>query len=109
MNNPYQTPKAKIHGTPRDAWRIGHCVLALVAGLTLFPLIFFGAAALWFGTFHISFGNYNFWTTLILGSVIAAAAVYRHKQIPAWLAILIGPLVVLLLSVAPTIWRAVLT
>ncbi|KRA41548.1 hypothetical protein ASD72_15870 [Pseudoxanthomonas sp. Root630] len=64
-------------------------------------------ASLIFPDVPLARGNSTFWGAVILGSMLAAAAVYRHKRIPLWLAAVVGPVVVLTLALAPAVWSEV--
>jgi peptidoglycan/LPS O-acetylase OafA/YrhL len=68
------------------------------------PLILYLTARLLFPDTPLARGNSTFWGAVILGSILAAAAVYRHKRIPLWLAAVIGPVTVLLLALASIVW-----
>src|SRR3546814_833697 len=101
--NPYQPPTADVASSPEAARRFGHSVMALSSAIVIPAAV---AAIWWFATgtdtglnqvSHLA-GN------VIIGGMIAAVVVYRHKAMPLWLASLVGPAVVLLLLVAPSIW-----
>ena len=107
MSNPYQPSKADLLPIQRS-WRFAHSLIALVSGLVIPPLAVFLTAHLLFPDVPLARGNSTFWGAVVLGSMLAAAAVYRHKRIPLWLAAVIGPAIVLTLALAPTLWSEVL-
>ena len=101
--NPYQPPTADVASSSEAARRFGHSVMALSSAIVIPAAV---AAIWWFATgtdtglnqiSHLA-GN------VVIGGIIAAVVVYRHKAMPLWLASLVGPAVVLLLLVAPSIW-----
>ena len=107
MSNPYQPSRAELPPIQRS-WRFVHSLTALVSGLIVPPLAAFLTARLLFPDVPLARGNSTFWGAIVLGSMLAAAAVYRHKGIPLWLAAAIGPAVVLTLALAPILWSEVL-
>ncbi|MCF7223414.1 hypothetical protein [Marilutibacter chinensis] len=107
MSNPYQPAKAAL-STTRQPWRLAHSLAALVSGLAIPPLAIFLTARLLTPDVPLARSNSTFWGSVVLGSVLAAAAVHRHKRIPLWLAAAIGPVIVLVLVLAPVLWAAVL-
>ena len=107
MSNPYQPPQAALSAVPR-AWRFGHSFTAFASGLVVPPLTLYLTARLVFPDVPLAQGNSTFWGAVILGSMLAAAAIYRHKRISLWLAAAVGPIIVLMLALAPAIWSEVL-
>jgi len=107
MSNPYQPPSAKpLHG--EQSKRVAHSLTALVSGLVVPPTTVFLTTSFLFPDVPLGQGNSAFWGEIVLGSMLAAAAVYRHKRIPMWLAAITGPATVLTLALAPILWTEVL-
>jgi hypothetical protein len=107
MSNPYQPPNADLSPI-RRSWRLGHSFIAFGSGLVVPPLIIYLIARFLLPDVPIARGNSTFWGAVILGSMLAAAAVYRHKRISLWLAVITGPAIVFLLALAPVVWTEVL-
>ena len=107
MSNPYRPPHAALSPTQRT-WRFGHSLTAFASGLAIPPLTVYLTARLLFPDVPLGRGNSTFWGAVILGSMLAAATVYRHKRIPLWLAAAVGPVIVLVLALAPAVWSEVL-
>ncbi|WP_145985438.1 hypothetical protein [Marilutibacter maris] len=103
MSNPYQPAKAALP-TTRRSWRLAHSLTAFVSGLAVPPLTIFLTARLLAPDVPLARGNSTFWGSAILGSMLAAAAVYKHKRIPLWLAAITGPAIVLMLILAHALW-----
>jgi hypothetical protein len=102
------TDTAGISVPARPKWRIVHSITAFMSGLIVPPLLLFGIARALVPADALASGTPMFWGTVIIGSLLASLAVYRHKRIPLWLAAVVGPVTVLTLAIAPLVWQAVL-
>lgn len=107
MENPYKPPQAVLSPAPR-IWRFGHSFAAFASGLLVTPSAVYRTACLLFPDVPLARGNSTFWGTVTLGSMLAAALVYRYKRISLWLAAMVGAVVVLMLALAPAVWSEVL-
>lgn len=107
MNHPYQPPDSPIRDT-RSRRRLAHCLAAFVAGMTIPPLLLFACTRLAFGFDLTHVGSPPFWWQVTLGSLLAAAAVYRHRRLPLAWAAAIGAATVGLLLGAPYVWEIIL-
>ena len=103
MENPYKPPRAIPSPAPR-VWRFGHSLTAFASGLLATPSAVYLTALLLFPDVPLARGNSTFWGAVTLGSMLAAASVYRYKRIPLWLAATVGTVVAPMLALAPAIW-----
>jgi hypothetical protein len=105
MDNPYQPPSADLSPFETKPRRILHSVVALVSGLVIPPAIVVITMKLLFPDWALGHVNSSFWGSVLLGSLLAAAAVFRHKRIPLWLTAIIGPAIVFLMLTVLLIWQ----
>ena len=106
-DNPYQPPESRLSGSAGHKRRWAHVVVAFLSAIFVPALLAYGVLVLWSSSFHVVVkpGAIG---TIVIGALISAAAVYRHRRISLWAAALVGILVVLLLAVAPSIWDGLL-
>lgn len=105
-NNIYQTPKSNPKEQPPGR-RWAHVVVAFFSAMLIPALLAYGVLLLWFPDYFFVV-NPEAIGTIVIGAIISAAAVYRHRKMPLWVAALVGVFVVLLLAVAPSVWDTVL-
>ncbi|GAB2511622.1 hypothetical protein GCM10027084_28520 [Pseudoxanthomonas sangjuensis] len=95
MDNPYGTPVSHVADAqaPQHLWT--RPVIAFTSGILLLPML---AVAVIFASDKgsASYGNFYFWGSVAVGSVVAGLVSLRFPRMPVWLAILLGPLSVLL-------------
>jgi hypothetical protein len=107
VSNPYKPPQSHPVDGPIPGRRWTHVVAAFLSAIFIPALLAYGTPVLWSSDYHVAVKPEAI-ATVVIGAIISAVAVYRHKRIPLWVAALVGVLVVLLLAVAPSIWDALL-
>ena len=92
----------------RTRRRFAHSLVALISGMVI-PSAFLFVATRFASLDRVTWAHGStLWSGIVFGSMLAAFAVYRFKRMPLWLAAVIGPIVVLLMVIAPAIWNVVL-
>ena len=107
MSDPYDRPKSALSVSER---RWAHVVVAFLSALLLLPLLAYGVLVAWAQDYHVVVKREAL-VTVVVGAFLSAAAIYRHRRAPLWLAALggVGVGVVLILAIAPSIWAGLLS
>jgi hypothetical protein len=105
MTNPYRAPAAEVADIqsvrPR---RYFQALFAFLSGAVVAPCILYAATRVLEGDAATVPTTILFWIITFTGSLFAFAVVYPFKNIPLWLAVTLGPLVVLSLYVVHVVW-----
>ena len=105
MSDPYERPKSVL---PAPERRWAHVVVASLSSLLVLPLVAYGILVAWSSDYHVVVKPEAV-GTVVVGAFLSAAAIYRHRRAPLWVAALVGVCVVLMLAIAPSIWAGLLS
>jgi hypothetical protein len=94
MNSPYSPPDADLKPDVESRGRVLHAVVAFLSGLIVIPAALFVAAAMFF-PYERGIGDMFFWASILAGSVGAGVLSFPFKRMPLWLAVIAGPICVL--------------